>query len=147
MQQALDYWSDQTKETFQEELIVVGSSAGALGVINHMRNILDKSRSSHVQELSIILDSSPLNVKDLYDEVANNVAIVEYVDSYVNESVHPMCFKTDEEGTPCCLSTHCMLRNDHVIAQWSKQAYSQERESQRMLLINSVYDPFECQGL
>ena len=65
------------------------------------------------------------------------------MDSYVNESVHPMCFKTDEAGTPRCLSTHCVLRNDPVIPQWSKQADSPERDNQRMLLINSMYDPFE----
>ncbi|CAB9525697.1 ATP-binding protein [Seminavis robusta] len=137
---ALQYWSRQKQDIPTiEKLLVVGSSAGALGVLNHLEEIRDTAQLANVKEMSIILDSSPLNGKDLLDDINHNSSTIsEYLKAYVDPQVHPMCFETEPDGTPCCLSTHCILRTDPIIAQWST-----ETRGERMMLINSQYDPYE----
>jgi len=128
----LRYWLEQIKAP-PEELLIIGGSAGGLGILNHMEYIFDIGEAAGIKKMRIVLDSSPLSGID-----ASPSAVVDYVHSHVNFSTHPSCRLNDEMGVPCCLSTHCMMRNDPSIAEWSKRL-----EDQRLLLINSMYDPYE----
>lgn len=132
--QALEYWLEQIALP-PEEVIFVGTSAGALGVLNHLETILAAGRSAGASKTRIILDSPPLSIED---EEATPSTLSEYVVSHVNSTVHPMCLQVDEGGRPCCLSTHCMLRHDPFITKWSSEVGDEQ-----LLLINSIYDPYE----
>lgn len=145
--QNMDVEADSLKDGV-EQLVIVGVSAGAIGVLNHIQTIRETANATRVASVLYILDSS--TISDQWDDNSN------FTDTYVDFSEHPLCDTTnaiaelyDEvSDLPCCLSTHCMLRHDDSLFKFRKTSGDQDIEgdrstmmSEEMLLFDSNYDP------
>ena len=96
-----------------DKLILAGSSAGRLGVINHAkwtRGVLDCNT-----DLRVLFDSSWF--VDFQDGIESvfNLATSENSDSSDTQRLlttirsNEACNNTDRVGYPCCISAHCVL--------------------------------------
>lgn len=141
---ALDYWKDSIKFQPIDTLIVVGISAGAFGLMNHVESVQQVSRAAHVGKLRLILESVAVPSRN------QNVSdIQEALQEFVDFEKHPLCnlpytqkFQTTELWSiPCCTSIHCMLENDPVLSNWAQT--NDNNGNERLLLLDSIYDPIE----
>mmetsp|Transcript_8435 Transcript_8435/g.11059 ORF Transcript_8435/g.11059 Transcript_8435/m.11059 type:complete len:1153 (-) Transcript_8435:212-3670(-) len=144
--QMLDAWSDQNnqKGTNVTSLVVIGISAGAMGVLNHFGRIISVARQHKVENLRIVLDSPILN-----SPAAAGISFTD-IQKYVDPSSHPSCYipwQEEESGAevPCCTSLFCMIQYDAALNEWqteSSQNISFEIK-EHLLILNSAYDVFE----
>ena len=90
-----------------DKVIIAGSSAGGIGVINHVKwtqRVLDADTN-----IMIIFDSAWfVNFQDGIRNIFNGDSAV---DSHLFEVLksNAACNDTDQFGYPCCISAHCML--------------------------------------
>ena len=108
-----------------EQLVIVGISAGAIGVLNHFEEVLLTARNVNVQSLRIILDSSAVLNGENQDE--SDIEFQAVMERVVDFNRHLLCHQSHDEfrnnrasTLPCCLSTHCMLEHDPIHQSWSR---------------------------
>lgn len=112
------------------QLVVVGSSAGTVAVLNHVDRILQVVASassindtSLSTQLRIILDSPGFG-EDLNNiEAARNIQA--FADAHIDPDLHPLCLQnaTDLDllsNLPCCCSVNCFIRNDPSLSSWAR---------------------------
>jgi len=147
---ALNHWNDNHQFESVDTLIVAGISAGAIGVINHLELLQKFSRDVNATNLRLIVDSSDVGSQqpDLYqddererkEQEANFAEIVDFEKHPLCNSTYSQEFTTTELwNIPCCASVHCMLENDPMLSNWTQT--DDPDGSERMLMLDSVYDP------
>ena len=125
-----------------DTLIVAGLSAGAIAVLNHLELIQNISRAVNVEKLRVIMDSVAIasqnnNAEDLEPTM---MEIVDFDKHPLCNSAYTQSFQASELwNIPCCLSIHCMLEYDPVLRNLAQN--DDENWNERLLLIDSVYDP------
>jgi len=161
---ALKYWQGQVRSNFfpldstggsvvLDNVVVVGISAGAIGVMNKVdmiRTIINSEEDKiKTRNLKIILDS-PSVMSDLPQAGKNfKTAMVEYTNLKENPLCHPLnpFTRTFERmsALPCCLSTHCMLRYDKRLSSFYdinwKTGGNNANNEEEILILDSAYDP------
>ena len=161
---ALKYWQGQVRSNFfpldstggsvvLDNVVVVGISAGAIGVMNKIdtiRTIINSEEDKiKTRNLKIILDS-PSVMSDLPHAGKNfKTAMVEYTNLSENPLCHPLnpFTRTFERmsALPCCLSTHCMLRYDERLSSFYdinwKTGGNNANNEEEILILDSAYDP------
>lgn len=124
-----------------EEVVITGSSAGGVGVINHAEWVRDQLRPQAA--LLVLFDSSWfINFQDSIHRIFNGTAnAMEATSDQVRLlnvlTSHPACadFKF---GYPCCISAHCVLTRRNNTGQLM---YYPEN-NQRTFALFSLYDLF-----
>lgn len=107
-----------------EEIIIAGSSAGGIGVLNHadwVFNHVIKSQGSNANLKSIIDSGWFINFQDILQARVRPKFM-----SFANISLFPC--QDLSSGYPCCSSASCMIRRGYFPA------------SIRLLVISSMYD-------
>ena len=85
------------------QVVLAGSSAGGIGVLNHAGWLREQLPSAN---MSAILDSSWfINFDNNLVENFN----FDFLDNYTNYLSHEPCKDNDTLGFPCCVSASCML--------------------------------------
>jgi hypothetical protein len=126
----LDHIRNSTREI--DELVVVGSSAGSMAVLNHIDQIRKLARDRGVESLKVVLDSS------MFFDQSDYINLEAISPGYVDYSTIPLCNLEEypiiqESSTiPCCLSVHCHIRNG---------LFEMAGNNESLLFIDSVYDP------
>ncbi|XP_062524035.1 uncharacterized protein LOC134198639 isoform X2 [Corticium candelabrum] len=114
-----------------EDVVLAGSSAGGIGVINQagwLRRHLSSSTS-----LSAIIDSAWfVNFNNKLVEKFN----LEFSVKEIKILSHPPCNDFSTLGFPCCISAQCMLSKDRLLRQ------SDDFPDIPMFVIFSLYDLF-----
>lgn len=145
MEAAIDTWSEYVLATAAspiEIVVLVGLSAGALGILNHMELIRDAIDAPF---LRVVLDSPTV----LSDRPYKDKDFREFVGTYVDVDKYPFCdpmhiysrLYTRASALPCCLSPYCMLRHH---PSWLSLYEQRDSISQTtdVLLLDSAYDTF-----
>ena len=135
-QGVLDYFvrqlQVQSEPSTVAQLVVVGQSAGGIGVLNHLDQIRQVAATVGAQELKVIADSSLIS--DQYS-LPRNPHFLDY-------AIHPLCNQTwnfmhkDLTSLPCCASTHCLSRQG-IFLPASPQEQTVEES---FLLLDSTHD-------
>jgi len=140
----LDRWLNDVLRAGAEIdiLVVAGTSAGTMALLNHFDQIQDVAEAAGVKNLRLVMDSSlyPDNMDTDFTNLLKDA--VDPVD-------HPECFKDPEDELqhetlsklPCCLSTHCMLRHSKSLLTWAR---GNTTSSTQMLLIDAAYDSLQA---
>ena len=132
-----------------DEVVLVGSSAGGLGVINHaswVREQLDFYTLSRTDtELRVIFDSSWFinfhnNIFEIFDGAASDSSRSGDEQENTDRLLRiieqtPACNDTTL-GYPCCLSAHC------VLTQKDSSGVPYYPSNQRTFTVLSIYDVF-----
>ena len=101
------------------EILLAGSSAGGLGVVNIAQWITDKLKNYTVTaNISILIDSSWFidfrgNIFRRFDGTQDSTGVNQNDNRLFNliESI-PQCSTTTSTGSPCCLSLECILLDE-----------------------------------
>ena len=108
------------------EVVIVGSSAGAIGVLNSipwLSGVLPHAN------LSVIIDSGWfVNFNNTYQAIAS----ADIVQKFINSSTSPLCQLVDSNGVPCCLIPTCILLSQNLTIS----------SPPPILVITSMYDSF-----
>ena len=170
---ALKYWQDQVHPKTSpplnsteskaiavlDNVVVVGLSAGSIGVMNKVDTIrsIVNSEDEKIQtrNLKIILDSPSVMSDQAYVGKNLKTAMVHYTNLIENPLCHPLHpFTRNFErmsSLPCCLSTHCMLRYDERLSSFYDITWKTEMNAsngsnantiEELLILDSAYDPF-----
>ena len=91
------------------ELVLAGSSAGGVGVVNHAKWVYDQL--NHTTNISIITDSSWfIDFRGtIYSRFNEEMADKDNILSIISQSA-PQCSSNDSIS-PCCVRLNCMLNN------------------------------------
>ena len=123
-----------------DRLVVVGISAGSIGLINHLAQIRDMAQKLQAKRLKIITDSVMFG-----DSAVRDLEL--FSSKYIDFSVHPLCdikkvpLDPQVSTIPCCISIHCQIRNGlfntaDALAGESNDSVPEES----VLMIDATYD-------
>mmetsp|Transcript_11945 Transcript_11945/g.25866 ORF Transcript_11945/g.25866 Transcript_11945/m.25866 type:complete len:488 (+) Transcript_11945:1-1464(+) len=142
----LNHWLDEVlqAEAVVDMLVVAGTSAGTMAILNHFNSIQTTAQAAGVKSLRLIMDASLSS-----DRIDTDFSRL--FEQVVDPQEHPLCFKewTGElqhetlSKLPCCLSTHCMLRHGEVLSKWARLNSTSDGQTQ-MLLIDAAYDSLQA---
>lgn len=108
------------------DVVVVGSSAGAIGVLNSipwLSGILPHAN------LSVIIDSGWfVNFNNTYQAIAS----ADLVQKFINSSNAPLCQLVDSNDIPCCLVPTCILFSQNLTLS----------SPPPILVLTSMYDSY-----
>eukprot|EP00117_Sycon_ciliatum_P008487 scpid6940/ scgid11163/ ATP-binding cassette sub-family G member 2 len=110
------------------EIVLAGTSAGALGIMNHVRWVQEQFPMATIR---LLVDSGWIID---YKSIAARTLFTEYAQSNSALSDRPAC-RVIYNGLPCCISPVCMLYNTQVGVP----------ESIPMLIVTSTFDLFMLQ--
>ncbi|CAB9525181.1 ATP-binding protein [Seminavis robusta] len=127
------------------QLVVLGISAGSIGLMNHVEDVQEAAQLVGVGKLQYILDAP--SISDRWHE--KNFSRT--METYVNLTEHPLCdvsnkysrhYKPTITDLPCCLSSHCMFRHDENIRSIGSPKESKGSVmTEEILLLDADYDP------
>ncbi|CAB9502171.1 ATP-binding protein [Seminavis robusta] len=127
------------------QLVVLGISAGSIGLMNHVGDVQEAAQSVGVGKLQYIFDAP--SISDRWHE--KNFSRT--METYVNLTEHPLCdvsnkysrhYKSTITDLPCCLSSHCMFRHDKNIRSiGSPKTNKGSVMTEEVLLLDGDYDP------
>ena len=153
---AISYWRDQVIQTRTngslDDVVVVGISAGAIGIMNHIPLIRAAARNLGTSHLRFILDAPTVVSDSSYVGKDFKQAIHYYnVNIKPNEDGFPFCDPSHPflgvydavSVLPCCLSTHCLLRHDDQgLASFVLDDYNSTstKAKETLLIVDSAYD-------
>lgn len=95
------------------KVVLAGSSAGGVGVLNHAKWTRGRLNNSSSTEMNVLIDSSWFI--DFLDGIENIFNLGTSVNSSDTERLlntlrsNEACNDTDQFGYPCCISAHCIL--------------------------------------
>lgn len=109
IQSFLAFFQGAVQDLVINQLVLAGTSAGAMGLANHMDQVRSVSQKLQVAQLKTILDSSQFS-----DTQERDYSLL--TSEYVDQNMHPLCSVIDDRNNavsnlPCCLSIHCLLRH------------------------------------
>lgn len=108
------------------DVVVVGSSAGAIGALNSISWLPGLLPNA---SLSIIIDSGWfVNFNNTYQAIASG----DLVQKFINSSNSPLCQLVDSNGIPCCLIPTCILFSQNLTIS----------SPPPILVLTSMYDSF-----
>ncbi len=124
-----------------DKVILAGSSAGGLGVINHAkwtRNVLDPNTKAR-----ILLDSAWfIDFQDGIEAIFNGESATSSSASN-NQRLFQLlmsnnaCSDTDQLGYPCCISAHCVMTQRN--SDGELQYYPEDTPTFALLSIHDIY--------
>ncbi|CAB9525183.1 ATP-binding protein (Partial), partial [Seminavis robusta] len=145
---AISHWKSSVTGQHHDsvsQLVVLGISAGSIGLMNHVEDVQEAAQSVGVGKLQYILDAP--SISDRWHE--KNFSRT--METYVNLTEHPLCdvlnkysrhYKPTITDLPCCLSSHCMFRHDENIRSIGSPKESKGSVmTEEILLLDADYDP------
>ena len=150
--------SDNTTTTTSNvnQLVVIGISAGATGVLNQIPKLRRAAERIGARQLKIVIDSSMMGDSAQLDLMGGSAAgggLAGFDFSLIDLQEHPRCnlFQYNLHPTlssiPCCMSPHCMARTGTFDPPESSSAATGVPSSSALilpkesfLLIDSTYD-------
>ncbi|CAB9500561.1 ATP-binding protein [Seminavis robusta] len=144
---AISHWQDRAfQQGSIQQLVVIGISAGAIGVMNHVADVREAAQSVGVTTMQYILDAP--SASDRWHDKNFSLAM----ETYVNLTEHPLCdmsnkfsqhYNPEISDLPCCVSSHCMFRHDENIRSiGTPKNTSGTMMVEEVLLLDGDYDPF-----
>ncbi|CAB9500321.1 transporter G family member [Seminavis robusta] len=127
------------------QVVVVGLSAGAVGVMNQLPLIRRILADAHAENVKFILDAPTVLSDQAYTDKDFNDMMLRTV----NLTQHPYCnpqapisrLYSPISALPCCLSSHCMWRHHPSLTQYYDNNPT-PFVSDTMLVLDSAYDTF-----
>lgn len=166
LKEAFSRWSNQVFQARQEgflaeslldTVVVIGISAGAVGLMNHVDTVRFAVNQIGSKNLDLLLDAPSVVSDHKYVGKDFNEAMNYYVDVQdeflLCSPNHPFSGLYDSVSElPCCLSTHCMMRHDiqglasFVLHDDSPSMANQSTTLEKLLILDSAYDPVALLG-
>ena len=138
---ALTAMENSFNDSSLDTLIVAGTSAGAIGLMNHMESVQKLSRAANVTNLRVILDAVTLaSTMENTSEIQTGLEEITDLEKFpLCDSSYTQAFQPSELwNVPCCMSIHCMLENDPFLRSLAQADTDGGRE--RLLILDSLYD-------
>ena len=168
LREAFSFWSDQVTEARRissskaasplETVVVIGISAGAVGLMNHVQTVRSAVNQVGTANLNLLLDAPSVVSDQEYVGKDFKEAMNVYVDV---KDEFPLCAPTHPlsglydsvSDLPCCLSTHCLMRRDEkglasfvVRPDNTTTTEDQSVTLEKLLILDSAYDPVALLG-
>ena len=125
-----------------ERIVLAGSSAGGVGVVNHAKWTREQLNPS--TQLMVLFDSSWFvnfqdGIEEVFDHETTGIPSAGNTQSLftILQSQNDACNNTDRYGYPCCVSAHCVMTQQN--SDGELQHYPKDTPTFALFSIYDIY--------